>query len=77
MLVLSFSKPSSINLYASRPMKTKLSPLFIPFKTIFFSFSNKFCTDNIKKKKKKIENLEPSEEVHKSKKTLREIKLKN
>ena len=39
-------------------MKTKLSPLFIPFKTIFFSFSNKFCTDNIKKKKKKIENLE-------------------
>ena len=51
-------------------MKTKLSPLFIPFKTIFFSFSNKFCTDN-------IENLEPGEEVHKSKKTLREIKLKN
>ena len=35
-------------------MKTKLSPLFIPFKTIFFSFSNKFCTDNIKKKKKKL-----------------------
>lgn len=33
-------------------------PLFIPFKTIFFSFSNKFCTNNIKKKKK-IENFEP------------------